>query len=71
VADPDQAFGGDSQIGGRENIFTCEIPLVLCDNRWVSHKRVYLVWTEKVAIFVGRNMQSFMESQQFKIILYH
>jgi len=23
VADPDQAFGGVSQIGGRQNIFTC------------------------------------------------
>ena len=43
MADPDQAFGGGSQIGGRQNVFTCKIYLVFCDNRWVSHKRGYLL----------------------------
>jgi len=37
VADPDQAFGG------RQNVFTCLIPTVVCDNRCVSHKRGYLL----------------------------
>jgi len=43
VADPDQAFVGISQIGGRQNVFTCLIPLVCCNSRWVSHKRGYLL----------------------------
>jgi len=44
VADPEQAFGGQSNKGC-QNVFT-----VLRDNRWVSHKRGCLLWAEKVAI---------------------
>jgi len=66
------AFSGGSRPGvwggqsnrGRQNVFTCRIPLVLCDNRWLSHKRGYLLLlAKKVGIFVGRTLQSFMESQ--------
>jgi len=43
VADPDQAFGGGSQIRVRQNIHLFEIPQLLCDNRWVSHKSGYFI----------------------------
>ena len=34
---------GGSQIGVRQNVFTCLNTKVVCDNRCVSHKRGYLL----------------------------
>jgi len=34
---------GGSQIGGSQNVFTCLIPKVVCDNRCASHKTGYLL----------------------------
>jgi len=41
---------GNSQIGERQKVFTLslvQIPQVLCDNRWASHKSGY-IWKDKV-----------------------
>jgi len=40
--DPDQAFGGEqSNKGAPKSLHLFEIPQLLCDNRWVSHKSSY------------------------------
>jgi len=42
VADPDQAFGGQSNRG-HQNVLTYLNTKVVFDNRWVSQKCVYLI----------------------------
>ena len=61
VADPDQEVGEGSQIGGRQEGFTC-LNTKVCPRQslGVTQKWSPLVG-QKVAIFVGRTMLFFRE----------
>jgi len=55
VADPDQAFGGGSQIGGRQNVFTCS------NTKGCLRQKKLSFVGQKVVIFVGGTMLFFRE----------
>jgi len=61
VADPDQAFGGGSQIEGRQKgLHLLNTEGCLQKSLCVTHKRL-LFGGQKVAIFVGRTTRFFRE----------
>jgi len=43
VADPDQAFGGQLNRGPPNRSSLVQMPKVVCNNFWVSHKSGYLL----------------------------
>jgi len=66
VADPEQAFGGGSQIGGRQEGFTClNTRVCLRKSLGVTQKCLPFVG-QKVAIFVSKTMLFFREKTVWK-----